>query len=200
MPDKVTGENTRVPDEPEPDSRNSSSEIATQDPQEEPEQPDSLIDIAFAITDPDWRTKLPGVEKLCVESALLALGPVAKPTELSIVLSCDAEVRLLNRDYRGKDEATNVLSFPQHLSSELSGIEMLGDIILALETVSMEAHRDNKSLASHVRHLVVHGVLHLLGYDHETEEKATEMERQEVEILARLGISDPYRHVPEPVQ
>ena len=200
MPDKVTGENTRVPDEPEPDSRNSSSEIATQDPQEEPEQPDSLIDIAFAITDPDWRTRLPDAEKLCVESALLALGPVAKPTELSIVLSCDAEVRLLNRDYRGKDEATNVLSFPQHLSSELSGIEMLGDIILALETVSMEAHRDSKSLASHVRHLVVHGVLHLLGYDHETEEKATEMERQEVEILARLGISDPYSHVPEPVQ
>ena len=189
-----------MPDEPEPDSRNNRSEIATQDPQEEPEQPDSLIDIAFAITDPDWRTRLPDAEKLCVESALLALGPVAKPTELSIVLSCDAEVRLLNRDYRGKDEATNVLSFPQHLSSELSGIEMLGDIILALETVSMEAHRDNKSLASHVRHLVVHGVLHLLGYDHETEEKATEMERQEVEILARLGISDPYSHMPEPVQ
>ena len=188
-----------MPDEPEPDSRNNRSEIATQDPQEEPEQPDSLIDIACTIIEPDWRTTLPDVEKLCIESAVLALGPVAKPTELSIVLSCDAEIRLLNRDYRGKDEATNVLSFPQHLSSELSGIEMLGDIILALETVTMEAHRDRKSLASHLRHLVIHGVLHLLGYDHETEEKATEMERQEIEILARLGISDPYSHMPEPI-
>ncbi len=187
-----------MPDEPEPSS-SSRSEIAAQDPQEEPEQPDSIIDIAVAVSDPAWESALPDVEQFCVESALAVLGSVTKPTELSIVLSSDAEVRVLNRDYRGKDKATNVLSFPSGLSSDLSGTDMLGDVILALETVSMEADRDGKSLESHLRHLVVHGVLHLLGYDHESDDEATEMERREIEILAGMGISDPYSPVLEPV-
>ncbi len=192
-----------MPDEPEPSST-SRSEIAALDPQEEPEQPDSIIDIAVAISDPAWESEISDVESLCIESALVVLGavlgPVVKPTELSIVLSSDAEVRVLNRDYRGKDKATNVLSFPTGLSSDLSGADMLGDVILAFETVSMEADRDGKSLKSHLRHLVVHGILHLLGYDHETEEEASEMEQREVEILAGFGISDPYSPVLEPVQ
>lgn len=188
-----------MPDEPEPSS-SSRNEIAAQDPQEEPEQPDSIIDIAVAVSDPAWELAVPDAERLCVESALAVLRAVAKPAELSIVLSSDADVRVLNRDYRGKDKATNVLSFPSGLSSDLSGTDMLGDVILAFETVSMEADRDGKSLASHLRHLVVHGILHLLGYDHETEEEASEMERREVEILAGFGISDPYNPVLEPVQ
>ena len=189
----------RVPEEPEPSS-SSRSEIAAQDPQEEPEQPDSIYDIAVTISDPAWEVALPDAERLCVESAIAVLGSVTKPTELSIVLSSDAEVRVLNRDYRGKDKATNVLSFPSGLSSDLSGTDMLGDVILAFETVSMEADRDGKTLASHLRHLVVHGILHLLGYDHETEEEASEMELREVEILDGFGISDPYNPVLEPVQ
>ncbi len=189
----------RVPDEPEPSS-SSRSEFAAQDPQEEPEQPDSIIDIAVAISDPAWESAVPDAERLCVESAIAVLGAVVKPTELSIVLSSDADVRVLNRDYRGKDKATNVLSFPSGLSSDLSGTDMLGDVILAFETVSMEADRDGKTLPSHLRHLVVHGILHLLGYDHETEEEASEMEQREIEILAGFGISDPYSPVLEPVQ
>tara|TARA_R110001599_G_scaffold55753_62_gene154545 strand:+ start:4813 stop:5397 length:585 start_codon:yes stop_codon:yes gene_type:complete len=193
-------ESPRVPDEPEPSSSSCRSEIAAQDPQEEPEQPDSIFDIAVSISSPAWEAVLPDAERLCVESALAVLGEATKPTELSIVLSSDADVRILNRDYRGKDTATNVLSFPSGLSADLSGTDMLGDVILAFETVSMEAARDGKSLEAHLRHLVVHGVLHLLGYDHETEDEATEMERREVEILGGFGISDPYTPVLEPVQ
>jgi probable rRNA maturation factor len=193
-------ESPRVPDEPEPSSSSCRSEIAAQDPQEEPEQPDSIFDIVVSISSPAWEAVLPDAERLCVESALAVLGAATKPTELSIVLSSDADVRILNRDYRGKDTATNVLSFPSGLSADLSGTDMLGDVILAFETVSMEATRDGKSLEAHLRHLVVHGVLHLLGYDHETEDEATEMERREVEILGGFGISDPYIPVLEPVQ
>ena len=193
-------ESPRVPDEPEPSSSSCRSEIAAQDPQEEPEQPDSIFDIAVSISSPAWEAVLPDAERLCVESALAVLGPATKPTELSIVLSSDAEIRILNRDYRGKDTTTNVLSFPSGLSSDLTGTDMLGDVILAFETVSMEAARDGKPLESHLRHLVVHGVLHLLGYDHETEDEATEMERREVEILDGFGISDPYNPILEPVQ
>ena len=160
-------ESPRVPDEPEPSSSSCRSEIAAQDPQEEPEQPDSIFDIAVSISSPAWEAVLPDAERLCVESALAVL---------------------------------NVLSFPSGLSADLSGTDMLGDVILAFETVSMEAARDGKSLEAHLRHLVVHGVLHLLGYDHEMEDEATEMERREVEILGGFGISDPYTPVLEPVQ
>ena len=188
-----------MPDEPEP-STSSRHELAAQDPQEEPEQPDSIFDIAVVVSDPAWTTALPDVERLCVESALAVIGTATRPTELSIVLSSDAEIRILNRDYRSKDTATNVLSFPSGLSPEISGTDMLGDVILAYETVAAEAARDGKTLEAHLRHLVVHGVLHLLGYDHETDSDAVEMERREVEILADFGITDPYRPVLESAQ
>lgn len=188
-----------MPDEPEP-STSSRSEMAEQDPQEEPEQSDSIFDIDVAVSDPAWKTALPDVERICVESALAVVGAATRPTELSIVLGSDAEIRVLNRDYRSKDKATNVLSFPSGLSPEISGTDMLGDVILAFETVSAEAVRDSKTLESHLRHLVVHGVLHLLGYDHETDDDAVEMERREIEILAGFGIADPYRPILESVQ
>lgn len=188
-----------MPDEPEPSS-SSHSGVAAQDPQEEPEQPDSIFDIAVAVSDPSWTTELPDAERICVECAVAAIGSPTRTTELSIVLGSDAEIRTLNRDYRGKDTATNVLSFPLSLDPDLTGTDMLGDVILGFETVSMEAGRDGKSFEAHLRHLVVHGVLHLLGHDHETEDEAAEMERREVEILARFGISDPYSPVLELVQ
>lgn len=106
--------------------------------------------------------------------------------ELSVVLSDDAQVQILNRDYRQKDKPTNVLSFPQ------SG-PLLGDIILARETVQAEATDNGVSFEAHLTHLVMHGWLHLQGFDHQTEETAAEMEAIEIAALAKLGIDNPYQ-------
>ena len=106
--------------------------------------------------------------------------------ELSLVLSDDARVRDLNRDYRNKDKATNVLSFPQNGS-------LLGDIILARETVDREARAKNISFEAHLAHLIIHGWLHLQGYDHETDAAAKDMEAIEIVALAKLGIDNPYQ-------
>lgn len=106
--------------------------------------------------------------------------------ELSVVLSDDAQVQILNRDYRQKDKPTNVLSFPQ------SG-PLLGDIILARETVQSEATDKGVSFEAHLTHLVMHGWLHLQGFDHQTEDTAAEMEAIEIAALAKLGIDNPYQ-------
>lgn len=118
--------------------------------------------------------------------------------ELSIVLTDDAEQRELNRDWRGKDSATNVLSFPQiEPFGPVTGI--LGDVILARETLEREAIDLGKSLSDHFTHLIVHGFLHILGYDHIDEQDALAMEALETQILAGLGIADPYEGT-EPVR
>ena len=118
--------------------------------------------------------------------AAASAGPAG---ELCLVLADDALQRRLNHDFRGHDKSTNVLSFEGAPAS-------LGDVVLALETVAGEAESQGKSLADHVAHLVVHGVLHLMGYDHRTSAQARRMERLEIAILAGLGIADPYRHAP----
>ncbi len=107
--------------------------------------------------------------------------------EVAILLTGDAEMQALNRQWRGKDAPTNVLSFP---SGEDEG--HLGDVVLAYETVELEARQQNIAIADHAAHLVVHGMLHLLGYDHEQEDEAVKMETLETKILATLGIADPY--------
>ena len=116
-----------------------------------------------------------------------------KNSELSIVLADDAFVRDLNRDYRGIDRPTNVLAFPA-LEPEPAGDEpaLAGDVVVARETMVQEAKDQGKPPAAHLGHLVVHGVLHLFGFDHETEADAERMERLEIAILARLGVPDPY--------
>ncbi|MDX1738713.1 MAG: rRNA maturation RNase YbeY [Alphaproteobacteria bacterium] len=131
--------------------------------------------------------------------------------EVSIILADNGHVQELNRDWRGKDKPTNVLSFaaeegdapdidmmPAEFLSDIPRI--LGDIILAHETVLSEADEQNKKFEDHLAHLVLHGVLHLLGYDHIEDNEAEEMEQLETSILARFNISDPYQdgaHAPD---
>ena len=132
-------------------------------------------------------------------SGALAVAPSTAPRSLSpadavedasfaILLTDDAAVRELNRQWRGKDQPTNVLSFP----AAETAAPWLGDVALAWETCAREAAEQNKAPAHHVTHLVVHGVLHLLGWDHQTDAEAESMEALERDILARLGVPDPY--------
>lgn len=176
--------------------------------------PEATIDLA--VEDPRWRDIAADPEAALVPPAEAALAaaladalaaggtaalPPGRPVELSIVLADDALVRRLNRDYRGRDAPTNVLSFALTETAEgeaeldpgVPGAPvLLGDIIVAYETVLAEASAQGKAPLDHLRHLVVHGILHLLGYDHHDESAAGAMERLEVEVLRQFGIADPY--------
>ncbi|MBC7906852.1 MAG: rRNA maturation RNase YbeY [Rhodospirillaceae bacterium] len=158
--------------------------------------------IEIAVEHPEWNDAVPELEALVTRMAEAALEDADcdlgdDPLEISVVLADDATVQALNREWRGKDKPTNVLSFasmddddaPRPPGAPL----LLGDIILAFETCRAEAIEQGKPLPEHLSHLVVHGVLHLLGYDHEEDEaEAEEMERLEAAILARFDIADPY--------
>lgn len=157
------------------------------------------IEIAVDIQCPAWTGALPDAEARCGRLAATALGAVDLPegiVELSIVLADDATVQGLNRDWRGKDQPTNVLSFASLDDKDAPLVPgaplLLGDVVLAFETCAAEARDQGKPLADHFGHLVVHGVLHLLGYDHLDDEEAAEMESLETTLLAALGIPDPY--------
>jgi probable rRNA maturation factor len=162
-------------------------------------EPISTIDISFPC--PDWKRVCPDAERLADVAARLAL-PHAPTTsmplaqiELAITLADDAELRRLNRRYRGLDMPTNVLAFPAwEAGSQLppGAPLLLGDVVLGFETVAHEAAEQGKSLVEHLSHIVVHGVLHLLGYDHQTEAEAEAMRAVERSILAELGMPDPY--------
>jgi len=120
-----------------------------------------------------------------------ALAEIAKyedidDCEVSILLTNDAAIQILNRDYRGKDKPTNVLSFPQ------DDDVLLGDIAIAYETMAREAVEQDKTLHDHFMHMLVHSVLHLLGYDHEEKHDQEEMEQHEIKILHGLSIENPY--------
>ncbi|MEH6565058.1 MAG: rRNA maturation RNase YbeY [Halopseudomonas sp.] len=120
----------------------------------------------------------------------LALG-AGTDRELTIRLVDAAEGRSLNNTYRGKDYATNVLSFPADLPPELD-LPLLGDLVVCVPVVAREAQEQGKPLNAHWAHMVIHGCLHLLGYDHIDDAEAEEMEALERELLAQLGIADPY--------
>lgn len=145
----------------------------------------------------DWDA-IDGAEDLAREAvAAVAAAPELDVghAEVAIALSSDAVVRTLNATHRRKDKATNVLSFPAAPGMPVApgSPPFLGDIVLAAETVVCEAAEQSVPPAHHFQHLVVHGLLHLLGFDHETDAQAERMERLETVILARLGIADPYR-------
>ena len=128
-----------------------------------------------------------------------ALAEAAPLVEIAVRLTDDIEVQALNRDFRGKDKPTNVLSFPQvqddlleSLANSDDGEILLGDIVLARETCMREAEEKGVSVVDHATHLIIHGTLHLVGYDHMDDASATAMEALEVKALASLGIANPY--------
>jgi probable rRNA maturation factor len=160
------------------------------------------IEVALACA--GWTGLCPAAESLARGAAELALARGTTDlglmwpgiVELGIILADAAGQRQLNRDYRGQDEATNVLAFPVwEAETRLppGAPVLLGDVVLALETVALEAAEQEKPIGDHLVHLTVHGVLHLLGYDHLTQVEAATMESLERSILAELGVPDPYR-------
>ncbi len=169
----------------------------------ETEQPVSMrpnLSVAIVVEAGDWppHSELHALAKSAVAASLAALQVVDAPLggsrtplqdeagEVSLLFTDDAAIRRLNAAWRGKDKPTNVLSFPQ-----ASG-PLLGDVILAAETVRGEAALAQKPLRDHMAHLIVHGFLHLIGYDHEADREAEAMEALEREALQRMGIADPY--------
>ena len=146
-----------------------------------------------------WEDLVDRAAKAAVaESAFPQLGSGPRSVELSVRLTSDAEVHALNSEWRGKDKPTNVLSFPMAEPEDLDGSDdagpelMLGDVILARGVCVAEAADKGISLENHAAHLMVHGTLHLLGYDHMDDDSAADMEARETRALARLGIADPY--------
>jgi probable rRNA maturation factor len=137
-------------------------------------------------------------ESALAESAFPQLANGARPVEISIRLTSDEKVRALNSEWRGKDKPTNVLSFPMTEADDLANVGsegpelMLGDIVLARGVCEREAAERAVPVETHATHLLVHGTLHLLGYDHHHDDEAADMESREVRALARLGIDDPY--------
>jgi len=177
-------------------------------------------DLAVDVVEraPLWRERVPELDALCVETAraVFAAAPLPNPppqagernqknpppqagegrvgAEVSIVLADDALLHELNAKWRGIDKPTNVLAFPAEGGETPPGApRLLGDVVIAFETVAREAEAQGKLLAHHLRHLIVHGLLHLLGWDHEDPAEAERMEAFEVAILQHFDVPDPYR-------
>ncbi len=156
---------------------------------------DTGVDIAVAIDEPAWRSSLPNPEECCRRAVIAALaGRIGDNTsEISVLLTNDEHMTRLNQYYRQRASSTNVLSFPADRSvAPAPEVRLLGDVVLAHETVAAEAAAQGKPIADHVAHLLVHGTLHLIGLDHESDADAEHMEALEAGVLAGLGIGDPY--------
>ena len=145
------------------------------------------IDIEVDVEVDDWLT-VPHVADCARRAACAALEP-RQDGSVAILLADDEAIQELNREWRGQDKPTNVLSFP----AMPSAAPHLGDVALAYETCAREAAEQGKPLKHHLAHLVAHGVLHLLGWDHQTDAEADRMEAIERDILARIGVPDPYK-------
>jgi probable rRNA maturation factor len=165
-------------------------------------QPLTTTPVDVAVESDLWAVE-PGAEAI-VRRAIAAAADVVRALpaaggEVSVVLADDAALHALNRQWRQIDKPTNVLSFPATAPRSSNGMpRLLGDIAIAHETTAREAAAEHKPVIHHLAHLAVHGFLHLVGYDHESDEAADEMERLEAKILARLDIPDPYGTRPKP--
>ena len=159
-----------------------------------------MTEIEISLRDSAWSTALPdaaSVARRAAVAALEAAGAMPEAVELGVVLADDSFVRTLNRTYRGEDRATDVLSFPIHerpgqAPQPAAQPLMLGDVVLARETVERDSASAGVSLAERVSHLVVHGVFHLLGHDHDEPVAERRMRALETETLLALGLCDPY--------
>ncbi|MEB3701725.1 Endoribonuclease YbeY [Candidatus Bealeia paramacronuclearis] len=153
--------------------------------------------VIISFSDSAWQQSLPDCEGLVLQVMEVAIPFIPfdlRGTELSVYLTDDEEIQGLNKDYRGKNKPTNVLSFPQgNVPKGPNGeVHPLGDIAMAYETCLREADHEGIPFKNHFIHLLIHGLLHLLGYDHENEEDAEKMETLEVQILQALHIPNPY--------
>ncbi len=162
--------------------------------------------VEITLEDARWQDLLPALSERAARAVLSDQGLNPDDFEISLLGCDDARIAVLNAEFRGKPMPTNVLSWPSaDLAAEVEGArpeapepflpderESLGDIAIAWETCLREAEDQQKPLESHVTHLIVHGILHLLGYDHIREGDATLMEATEIRVLDRMGISDPY--------
>jgi probable rRNA maturation factor len=159
----------------------------------------AALEIDVVIESPLWAEQ-PQAERIVHEAIIAAAKRAGRDDgEVAVLLADDSTLRDLNRRWRGQDKPTNVLSFPASDGAtlpQLSGqfAPHLGDIAIAFETLAREAEGEGKSFAHHLAHLSIHGYLHLLGYDHITEQEASVMEQLETALLATLGIPDPYIH------
>jgi len=153
------------------------------------------VRVEFVENDRRWRAALPArtLARQAVAAALAECGvKLARGAEMCIHLVNDEEIRGVNKQWRDKDAPTNVLSFPAVDAAHVAESKLLGDVLIALETLEREAAEEGRSLTDHFRHLVVHGFLHLLGYDHIEDDEAEAMEALETRALQRLGVADPY--------
>lgn len=161
------------------------------------------VSVSLSIDDEQWSS----LSEVNVEEMFNTFVPTCltqcdihknlpRSVEVSVLLTNDAHMQEINNEYRHKNKPTNVLSFPQEDAvldvKHVSDYILLGDIVLSLHTIQQEAKSQEKPFSSHLAHLIVHGTLHLLGYDHENDEDAHEMETLEVAILAQHGIQNPY--------
>lgn len=158
--------------------------------------------LEISITSANWK-KISNLSAQLNKAANLTLKALPKkfhyPVTINLLLTSDQDIRRLNRDFRGLDKPTNVLSFPQFTPSQLAkmgkqkGVVALGDIAISYQYIVDEAKKDHKILINHLIHLMIHGLLHLFGYDHLSNSEAEKMERLEKRIMGLLGLPDPYK-------
>jgi probable rRNA maturation factor len=148
-----------------------------------------VFDISILIEHLAWQNALENIEETCENTLIAAskfIDNMPKHTGVAVLLTSDEEIRQLNKQFRHKDSATNVLSFPNDSD------DYIGDMAMAWQTINKEAQAQDKSLIDHIKHLLIHGFLHLLGYDHIKDDEAEAMESLEIKILASMKINNPY--------
>ena len=154
-----------------------------------PQIQSAMVDLDLRVAEPEWAKTLPDLEAICQRALEAGAAQKSARGEVSILLTNTAEIQDLNRDWRGKDKPTDVLSFPADPMDE----PFLGDIAVAIGVTHEDAKTRDIGLDQHLSHLLIHGLLHLLGHDHKDDTEAAEMEALEIAALASLGWPDPYR-------